>query len=91
MAKQGQFEANGYINKMLLIEGGKIAVITNKNTLTIFTMEGEVEQEIKLKEEGISLDVSQDGAFAFVGCSVSSPALKNREEVSSRSISQMEK
>lgn len=85
MTKQGQFEANGYINKMLLTQEGKIVVATNKSTLTIFTQEGEQEQEIKLKEEPITLDVSPDGAFAYVGCSVTLTNLNsNREERSTR-------
>lgn len=70
MTKVKEFETNGYINQMVFTNDGKIALVTNKNTLNFFNLEGEQEFEIKLKEEGISLDVNKESTLVYVGGAV---------------------
>lgn len=70
MTESHKFKADGFINQMGFTSSGKIAVVTNKNTLTFFTIEGEEEVQIKLKEEGLCVDVNQDESIAYVGGAV---------------------
>jgi WD40 repeat protein len=85
-----EIPADGFINKLFLVNQNKIAVVTNKNTFTIYE-NGEEAGVAKLGEEGISLDVSEDETTAYVGSNVSIPIFVGfdpfREEHSSRSTS----
>lgn len=70
MTKIKEFDTNGYINKMKFTPSGNIALVTNKNTLNIYSQTGDEIANIQLKEEGLSFDISQDEKTAYVGSAV---------------------
>ena len=56
----------GYINKAYILGSDKIALITNRNKLEIY--EGESKTlEVKLPEEGLSIDFTSDFSTAVIG------------------------
>ena len=65
-----EFEVDGYVNSVRLLDADRVAVVTNKSALVIFK-EGEEEFKIKIPEEPISVEFTQDRAHAFVGGNVS--------------------
>lgn len=55
---------------MHIITKDKVAVITNKNTFTVYE-NGEESGSVKLGEEALSFDISDDATTAYVGSNVS--------------------
>lgn len=69
MSEVSRVSSDGYINKICWVGPSKFALITNKQTFSLWN-EGAMEFSFKLPEEGISVDINSDCTIAFVGSSV---------------------